>query len=235
MYIGVIGNGDPNMASKQITPRLTVTQTVCQMIYNWPSITEGRLAALSRVFTCSGDWIETPEGTYPELEDSLGAPSAIEQEAKYLAECKKLDRKAEPRDLLFRRREDAKHQFTRNNAELMAGEDFFNRFKYPPKFSIYELNRLPLDTMEPQWKAALIEFCKAILSYSQSETLEYHRKHAEQYRIRAVSDLAEAHKTAKECLTRLGVGEKPEIDARKVAIAELRRQAEQMGMKLVEA
>jgi hypothetical protein len=223
------------MASKQIAPRLTVTQTVCQMIYNWPSITEGRLPALSRVFTCSGDWIETPEGAYPELEDSLGTTSPIDQEAKYLAECEKMGRKVEGRDLLFRRRQDAKHRFTRENAEIMAEEDFFNRFKYPPSFSTYKLNRLPLETMEPQWKAALIEFCKAVLDYSEKDALEYHREHAEQSRKRAVSDLAEAHRTAKECLARLGVGDKPEIDARKAAIAELQRQAENLGMKLVKA
>ncbi|RYD66586.1 MAG: hypothetical protein EOP83_04675 [Verrucomicrobiaceae bacterium] len=215
--------------------RLTVNETVTLMIHNWPSITEGRLDALSRVFTCTGDWKKTSTGSYPLLGDSLGSMSEIDAEKKYLAECSKRNRKIDNRDLVRARRDDAKEQFTRDNASLLAEENFFNEFSSQPTFDVYRLNVLPLDTMEPQWKAALVEYCKAVLSYTDEKVLDRCRKQTADSRNRALDDLAVSQTTAKECLARLGMGEKPDEEARKARIADLRFQAKLLGLTLVEA
>jgi hypothetical protein len=211
-----------------------VDAILAALIRNWPTLMRTRNDALRWVFTNSGtEWMEDgypyPDAAYQaSTRDLRDEDESAAEDGK----CWKGKEKAaqEARGRLRARRENQQITFTCDNADLLAIEAY-SEFSYPPSFSTYELNRIPLDKLNDDWKGALVEFCRALLQYSEDDA----RRHcsngkSKEYIDRSVLDVKFAHETATECIARLGLGQHK--DARAEALNKIREEARKFGFKL---
>jgi hypothetical protein len=211
-------------------------EILAAMIRNRPTLFQTRNDALRNVFTNSGvNW--TKEG-YPQPDAAYEAStrdfrnedeSAAEDGKHYKGKEKAA---MEARGRLRARRENQQITFTRDNADLLAIETY-SEFSFPPTFTTYDLNRIPLDKLNDDWKDALVEFCRALLGYSEDAARRHHSNGmSRDYIERSVQDLKDAHATANECIARIGLG-CPQLDgARNQALEKLRYEAAKFGFTL---
>lgn len=208
-----------------------VNETLTAMIANWPSLYPSRLTALRRVFTNHMNWSDgTPQSNDSIFtrDDSMDTP---------LDETLKGSDTYSPNVQILRlRKERQTYEFTRTNAALIAAAEYgdFYDFEHTPSFSTYDLNSIPLEKLTPEWRAALIEFCNAIIAVTEDSvrtdpSVRHYSKDAIE---KKVVQLQDAKATARECLMRLGEGKKEEEAARNRALDELRAQAHRLGFKL---
>lgn len=214
-----------------------VDRTLATMIANWPDSYRNRLSALRKVFVEGTEWnadgtiwntaLDGPSNKIADNVDEAvaesmgfyeGLPDTPENRARRQRE------EATTRLRVLHR--NATVQFIRDNAELLAVASC--RFEYVPRFPMSALNDIPLDRLTPEWKAALVEFCKAILEFTNKDLARCEEKHgpSADYAPR----LAEAYATAREALARIN----PEFAdrARREEIERLRSEAAKLGFKL---
>lgn len=218
-----------------MTKKLTSVEAVlAAMIGNWPTLMSTRNDALRHLFTNTGtEWAKEgyplPSAAY---EASTRNDEDEDQAATDSGQFYKGEEKAahEARGRLRARRHNQKIAFTRDNAALLAIEPY-SAFSYVPTFSTYELNRLPLDKLNDDWKGALIEFCNAILDYSVDDALRHHRSGmSPDYIERSVQELKQSHAVATECIARFGISKNK--NERNVALEKLRAEAAKFGFNL---
>lgn len=213
---------------------MTVDEILEMMIGNWPSLYRSRLSTLDHVFTDAECWADgQPRGLNAlEMRDEeLDRPL---DETLGAHEVKSTPNRA----LLNKRLDYAKKQFVRDNAALIARAELvgeWHDFRSVPSFSIHHLNKLPLKTMAPEWRAALTEFCQEILQLTDDFACHNPHGYSVETVNRHVMMLATAKNAAEECLIRLGQGSDDAKKARQAMIEKLRRDAAMLGLKLVEA
>jgi hypothetical protein len=221
-----------------------VDEILAQIVSNWPSLYTTRYDALGNALTSSWpSWQETETGFIPrpsgiaDGRDSLEDPTtervndilrgrpfetlkAWEQEQVYAARVSWGRRHAIE---IFNREHAA--DIARNTSET---------FVSVPRFSLSDLDKIPLDRLDPAWRAALIEYCEKIERLSEDKVRDGKRDLNQEAQDRAASDLKSAKAAAKECLFRLGIADGAEIEQRAAEIAKLRAQAYALGLDLVE-
>jgi hypothetical protein len=210
---------------------LTVDETLEKLISNWPSLHRSRLTALASIFT--GDCDDWSKG-YPNADRTSGLYSRDEYETKEITLDASTAKNHYNTEMLYHLGNRAEKTFVRENAALIARTNLgeWNEFRYVPSFSEYQLNRIPVEKLTPEWRAALIELCKEIL-YLREDFVHRNPRGLNAESIeRKVTDLKEAQKTAQECLIRLGEGDKEAEKARNAAIQKLRFEAEKYGFVL---
>lgn len=217
---------------------MTVAETLATMIRNWPTLYETRLDALKRCFTES--WGTYQDGCLiPESLHERSAADIMDEEEQVEKGSSKHYQKSNPAkaaaieasDRLYARRFNAKIAFLKANADLLAIDDR-TKFSYPPSFSSYELNRVQLDKLNDEWKAAFVEFCNAILTYDEAQIDRKYSQYSEQARADKKTRLQEAKETAREGLLRAGLGQEHETKARNAVLEKLRYEAARLGFDL---
>lgn len=215
-----------------------VDQVLAKMIHNWPTLYPNRLAALKHVFEDGAEWYDNGtvwlmslDGQSDSLTDDEDAVAASATEyLNSLPDTPEYRRTRERTDAKARlevRQRNAKYMFIRENAELIATAEC--RFDTVPRFSLSGLNKIPLEKLTPEWKEALVEFCRAIQYFSPRDMERIKVSMGDN--IEYTSRLEEARKTASECLMRLD----PEGEgkhARNAEIDRIRREAEKYGYTL---
>jgi hypothetical protein len=212
---------------------MSVDETLEKMIANWPGLYRSRLSTLYGLFEDAARWVHGQPCGLSALDMRDGDLDRPLDET-----LDKHDAKYSPnRSRLNQRLDYAKKQFVRANAALIARAEIgeWYDFRSVPSFSFYLVNRLPLDTMAPEWRKALIELCQEILRLTE----EFARRNRHGYSAdtinRQMAGLVSAKAAAQECLIRLGLGDEDAKKARQTLIQKLRFEAEALGLKLVEA
>lgn len=223
-------HGETSKASIQalLDNDMNVTETLAQIIHNWPSLHTSRLCALRNIFT--GDCDDWSKG-HP----NPWRTSAIYTYDTFETETPKDDgKKVTIEDALREFKDKAEKRFVRSNAASIAMTEYgeWHDFRYVPTFSTYQLNRLSPETLSKGWREALIEFCKEILSFSEDRARRNPNGYSAESVERKVIDLKEAKATAREALNRLGLGNEQEKKDRDTAIRNLRFEASKLGFKL---
>lgn len=210
-----------------LAENVSVTATLTTIISNWPSLHTSRLSALRNIFT--GDCDDWSKG-YPNPHRT----SAIYSRDDFEEEVAKDTSAKSPVDHLRNAKYYEEKMFVRRNAALIAIADHgeWHSFCYVPTFTTYELNRISPETLNDDWRNALIEFCKEILSFPESRARKNPNGYTEETVERKVSDLKDAQATAREALNRLGIADEQEKRDRAEAIQKLRHEASKLGFKL---
>lgn len=219
---------------------MKVNETIAKMIRNWPILHPTRKDALRHVFIAP--WVDWTGGEPnfdglmsnddrplddedAEIEKLLGRRGDVVSAAKQ----KYIDAETVSTRLRVRRR-NMETKFLLDNADLIA-MDTQVEFDCPPTFSLYELNRIPLEKLNDEWKAALVEFCHEVQFYDECKIdIKYHDHNVES-RDRQKRALADAKKTAAECLSRLDPSAEA-VKARAAKLAEVRALAAALGYEL---
>lgn len=212
---------------------MTVEDTIAKMIQNWPSLYRDRLSALTRIFN-DADWhdgqpfsesISTRDENI--FEDVITAVARFDQSDSPYAKNKRLEIR------LRTFRENATLKFIIDNASLIA-QVKSHEFSYTPSFSSYELNRIPLEKLAPEWREALIEFCEEILIESEKNVLHRTAQYPTADIQREIKKLEQAQATARECLVRIDPSRAAAQEAteRLDAIRKLQYEAEKFGYTL---
>ncbi len=220
------------------------TKTYAKMIAYWPTLYSNRYDAMRRVFSCA-EW----KNGCPVLEDTfVGRHTSKEIDRKeYLKDIAREKETRYGRDKLPGRlaqiklryvKACAKHEFAEKNSLLIATaiEYLGERFSYVPEFSTHSLNQIPLNELTPAWRAALIEYCEAIDSYSMNQARKNPNGYTNDVVERNVVRLEEAKKTAKEALYRLDPSRCAQEQKvfRDNELSALRHAAEKYGFTLTE-
>jgi hypothetical protein len=212
------------------TKKTGVNEILAKLISDWPSLYRSRLSALSRVFSYYDNWSGGfPHHDYPDRDESLDQPL---DETLDGSDARSYRNSA----ILRKRHERMEDLFIRENAEMIAAAESgkFRDFTSTPDFSTYYLNRMPLETMNADWRAALEEFCRAILLYSEDKLR--HRKALQgtcaSYIENEVSRLNSSKAAAQEALSRLGKSGEQESRERAALIQKLHYEAEALGFTL---
>ena len=219
-------------------PQTNVNAVLARYIAAWPSLCDNRHDALLWVFTNSA--IQRWHKGCPVFWDDYSSDKELTETA-VRAEIAKLTR-SDQREIVYQtlriRREVTIHRFTRKHAAQIAEATTYKpMFRGVPDFSVFALNRIPLNELTPAWKAALIELADAILAarvddYTKRMKLENLSadaiKHTE-------SRFCSAQATANETLMRLCPERVESLTKheRGDKLNQLRMAAEALGMKLV--
>lgn len=221
-----------------------VDETLTQIISNWPGLHTTRYSALENALTSSWpSWQETKTGFIPrpsaiadgrdDLEDpttKFVGETLRGRDFEKLADWEKAYVHAQR--VSWGRRH-AIEVFNREHAGDIA-RDTTASFVGVPRFSLSDLNDIPLDRLDPAWRAALIEFCRKIEVVTEEKVRDHNRDLNAESQDRAASDLKSAKAAAKECLFRLGLVSDKEAAERAAVIARIRREAAAFGLELVE-
>ncbi len=218
-----------------------VNRVLASIIAAWPSLYKNRHDALLFMFTNSA--IYGWENGCPVLAD-VGKDDltveGIRDQIKKLMPSDRLTNEAHGFAILRIKRENNSRRFTRAHAQQIAGAaDYKPMFVGVPSFSTFNVNRIPLVEPEiaPQWKAALIELCKAICEVRADDIKKCAER--EGYAAAYVNDqlvrLREAQDAAREAMIRVCPEQVPDPDrsARNERLDHLRYAAEALGYKLI--
>lgn len=223
---GYVGKVKLNRMNKT----MTVSETLAAIISNWPSLHTSRLSALRNIFTgdCD-DWSKGCPNPYRTSaiysRDDFDTPEEIE---KLRAKARSFE------ESLSNLKDLSDKKFIRTNAAFIATATYgpFHAFQYVPTFSMYDLNRISPETLNAEWREALIEFCKAILSLREDFARSNPNGYTAETIERRVIELKNAQATAREALNRLGLANEQEKKDRDDAIQKLRFEAAKLGFKL---
>ena len=204
---------------------MTVQETICEMMQNYPTMYRSRVQALARLFdSYSTHWedgclIDTDRPSSPDR-NPLPYPNTLANPTT----------DTEVDDALFERRENAKAQFVLDNAHLMS-RDLYSSFEsnYPIRFEGKRFEDFP-ENATKEWHDAAVELAHAILRHTYWPDSTYAPEEEERRR----KDQAKSQDLCKKFLERFRVIT-PCPYERAARVKELHREALALGLNLTEA